>query len=339
MDKQTISAKFPYTLKRLKTLDSEMAYVDVGNGDPIVFLHGNPTSSYLWRNVIPHAEKLGRCLAPDLIGHGRSGRSPRRAYRYADHIAYLDAWFEALRLTRNVILVVHDWGAALGFYRACRFPNQVSGIAYMEAMVRPRLWTDLPPERVPVFKALRGTEGEKMVLQDNFFIEKMLFEAGVIRTLTDAEKAEYRAPFAEPGESRLPTLLWPREIVFDGEPADNYPLIKRYSDWLAQSENLPKLFVNADLGHGLAGAARDFCRTWPNQREITVHAKHYVQEDCPHEIGVALAEFVTQVRAGTFTPGPMRPAVRRAGRLARRSPPRHPGRTRRAIRRASRRAS
>lgn len=302
MSKQPISAAFPYTLKRLKTLDSEMAYVDVGTGDPIVFLHGNPTSSYLWRNVIPHMEKLGRCLAPDLIGHGRSARSPRLAYRYADHIAYLDTWFEGLGLTKKVILVIHDWGAALGFHRACRYPDQVSGIAYMEAMVRPRLWTDLPPERVPVFKALRGAEGEKMVLENNFFVEKMLFEAGIVRKLTDEEKAVYRAPFAEPGESRLPTLLWPREIVFDGEPADNYAPIKRYADWLAQSRTLPKLFVNAEMGHGLTGAARDFCRTWPNQREITVPAKHFLQEDCPHEIGTALAEFVTQVRAGTFTP-------------------------------------
>ena len=269
MAKQAISAAFPYTLKRLKTLDSEMAYVDVGAGDPIVFLHGNPTSSYLWRNVIPHLQGEGRLLAPDLIGHGQSSRSPRRAYRYADHIAYLDAWFEALDLTRNLILVVHDWGAALGFYRACRSPHQIAGIAYMEAMVRPRLWTDLPPERVPVFKALRGPQGEKMVLEENFFVEKMLFEAGIVRKLSDAEKAVYRSPFAEPGESRLPTLQWPREIVFDGEPADNYALVKRYSDWLAGSASLPKLFVNAEMGHGLAGAAmHEFDHPIPDMQTI-----------------------------------------------------------------------
>jgi haloalkane dehalogenase len=284
-------------MKRTKVLDSEMAYVDVGSGDPIVFLHGNPTSSYLWRNIIPYAQKLGRCLAPDLIGMGQSGKSLRYSYRFLDHVAYLDAWFEALQLKKSIILVAHDWGAALGFYRACRFPDHIAGIVYMEAMVRPRLWTDLPPGREPMFRKLRGPEGEKIVLEENFFTEKMLFDFGIIRRLTDKEKEHYRAPYVEPGVSRLPTLLWPREIVFDGEPAENYPPVKQYSDWLASSD-VPKLFVNADEGHGTAGAAREFCRTWPNQREITVHAKHYVQEDCPHEIGAALVDFIDTVRSG-----------------------------------------
>lgn len=298
MGDRPISAAFPYAMKRVPVLDSEMAYVDAGGGDPIVFLHGNPTSSYLWRNVIPHVEGLGRCLAPDLVGMGQSARSPRLAYRFADQAAYLDAWFDAVAPGGRMILVVHDWGAALGFHRACRFPDQVAGIVYMEAMVRPRLWSDLPEGREPVFRRLRGPEGEQMVLQENFFIEKMLFEFGIVRRLSEEEKAVYRAPYLEPGESRLPTLVWPREIVFDGEPADVYPLVKRYSDWLAQSAHLPKLFVNAEHGHGTAGAAREFCRTWPNQTEITVPARHYVQEDCPHEIGEALAAFVRRVRGG-----------------------------------------
>jgi len=292
-----ITAAFPYPLQRVRVLDADMAYVDVGSGDPVIFLHGNPTSAYLWRNVIPYAAGLGRCLAPDLVGMGRSSPAPRGAYRFADQIAYLDAWFEALGLRRKLILVIHDWGAALGFHRACRFPAEISGIAYLEAMVRPRRWSDLPPERQPIFRALRGPEGERMVLEENFFVERMLFEFGVLRTLSEEEKAYYRAPYAVPGESRRPTLQWPREIPFDGEPADNHALVQRYSDWLATSAHLPKLFINAELGHGLTGAAREFCRTLPNQTEITVTAKHYAQEDCPHEIGEALAAFIARVRA------------------------------------------
>jgi len=296
MSAKPISEDFPYDMKRTKVLDSKMAYVDTGHGDPVVFLHGNPTSSYLWRNIIPYAEGLGRCLAPDLIGMGQSGKSPRYCYKFLDHAKYLDSWFETLELKKNIILVAHDWGAALGFYRACRFPGHIAGIVYMEAMVRPRLWSDLPPGREPMFRTLRGPEGERIVLEENFFTEKMLFDFGIIRRLTEKEKACYRAPYVQPGVSRLPTLLWPREIVFDGDPAENLPAVKQYSDWLAASVDVPKLFVNADEGHGTAGAARDFCRTWPNQREITVHAKHYVQEDCPHEIGEALAEFIKEVR-------------------------------------------
>lgn len=296
MGPKAISVEFPYKLKRLAVLDTEMAYVDVGEGDPIVFLHGNPTWSYVWRNVIPHLEGLGRCLAPDLVGMGHSGRSPGGRYRFADHIRYLDAWFDGLGLTRNIVLIVQDWGAALGFYRTCRFPDQISGLAYMEAMVRPRQWSDMPDERVAMFKELRGPAGEEMVLEQNFFVEKMLFEYGVIRPLSEAEKTAYRTPFTTP-ESRWPTLVWPREIPFNGDPADNAEIVQQYSEHLAASSGLPKLFINAELGHGLAGAARDFCRTWPNQAEMTVRAKHYVQEDCPDEIGSACANFVRALRA------------------------------------------
>jgi haloalkane dehalogenase len=291
---KAISAEFPFTMKRIAVRDSEMAYVDVGSGDPIVFLHGNPTSSYEWRNIIPYAQGLGRCLAPDLIGFGQSGKSPRYQYRFADHAAYLDAWFEALGLTRNVTLVIHDWGAALGFWRACRFPESIKAIAYMEAMVRPRLWSDMPPERVATFKRLRGVEGERMVIDENFFIEKMLFEHGVIRSLSEVEKAVYRAPFEKPVH-RVPTLVFPRDIPFEGEPSDTAAMVHRYSEFMRTSAHLPKLFVNAEQGHGTAGAARDFCRTWPNQREITVLGKHYLQEDCPHEIGEAIARFIADV--------------------------------------------
>jgi haloalkane dehalogenase len=282
-------------MKRLPVLDVEMAHVDVGQGDPIVFLHGNPTWSYMWRNVIPYALPFGRVLAPDLIGMGRSSKSPRHAYRFFDHVEYLDEWFKKLGLTKNIVFVVQDWGAALGFHRTCRFPDSVVGIAYMEAMVRPRLWTDMPPERQLIFRRLRSSEGEEMVMRGNHFVDKMLFEYGVIRELTIEEKAVYAAPFATP-ESRLPTLVFPRDIPFDGEPADMNAVVERYSAWMGGSTHLPKLFINASQGHGTAGAAREHCRQWPNQTEVTVEAKHYVPEDCPHEIGVALVEFLSRVR-------------------------------------------
>ena len=291
-----ISPAFLYDMKRLPVLDAEMAYVDVGQGDPIVFLHGNPTSSYMWGNVIPYALPFGRVLAPDLIGMGRSSKSPRRSYRFFDHVAYLDEWFEKLGLSRNIVFVIQDWGAALGFHRTRRYPDSVAGIAYMEAMVRPRLWTDMPPERQLIFRRLRGPEGEDMVMRGNYFVEKMLFEYGVIRKLTAEEKAVYAAPFVTP-ESRLPTLVFPRDIPFDGEPADVNAVVERYSAWMGASTHLPKLFINASQGHGTAGAAREHCRQWPNQTEVTVEAKHYVPEDCPHEIGAALVEFLRRVRS------------------------------------------
>ncbi|HLG84144.1 MAG TPA: haloalkane dehalogenase [Bradyrhizobium sp.] len=295
--RRPLSEVFPYEMKRLPVLDAEMAYADIGQGDPIIFLHGNPTSSYMWRNVMPYAEPFGRVLAPDLIGFGKSSKSPRHAYRFFDHVAYLDAWFEQLRLTRNVILVIQDWGAALGFNRAARFPDSVAGIVYMEAMVRPRLWSDMPPERQQTFKRLRGAEGEDMVLRQNFFVEKMLFEHGVMRKLTAREKSEYAAPFGTP-ESRLPTLMFPRDIPFDGEPADMCEAVGRYSDWMGASTHLPKLFIDASQGHGTAGAAREHCLKWPNQTVVKVEAKHYVPEDAPHEIGDALVSFLKRVRGG-----------------------------------------
>ena len=292
---RAISPAFPYEMKRLSVVDAEMAYVDVGRGDPVVFLHGNPTSSYMWRNVIPYAAPFGRVLAPDLIGFGRSGKSPRSAYRFFDHVAYLDAWFEKLGLTKNIVFVVQDWGAALGFNWASRFPDSVSGIVYMEAMVRPRRWTDMSPERQEIFQRLRSPEGEDLVLRENFFVEKMLFEYGVSRKLIPEEKEAYGAPFGTP-ESRLPTLVFPRDIPFDGEPADMSSAVECYSSWMGASTHLPKLFIDASQGHGTAGAAREHCLKWPNQTVVTVDAKHYVPEDCPNEIGAALVEFLKRVR-------------------------------------------
>lgn len=288
-----ISPFDPHPRQRARVLDSDMSYVDIGHGDPIVFLHGNPTSSYLWRNVIPHLAGLGRCLAPDLIGMGRSGASPQGACGFADHVRYLDAWFDALGLERDIVLVLHDWGSALGFHRAARFPQQVQAIAYMEAIVQPRAWADFAPGRDTMFRALRSPEGEAMVLDDNFFIETVL-PRSVLRTLSAQEMDAYRAPFRE-REARRTTLRWPRELPIEGDPADVTAIVEQYGRWLAQSP-LPKLFVSAEPGALLTGRAREFCRSWPNQREVTVPGIHYVQEDAPAQIGQALREFVTALR-------------------------------------------
>jgi haloalkane dehalogenase len=287
-----IRANDPHPRRRVRILDTEISNVDVGQGDPIVFLHGNPTSSYLWRNIIPHVADLGRCLAPDLVGMGRSAPSPSGAYHFADHARYLDAWFETLGLTSNVTLVLHDWGSALGFHRACRFPQHVRAIVYMEALVAPRRWTDFPQGRDQIFRALRSEQGERLVLDENFFVETVLPKS-VIRRLGDAEMDAYRKPFLE-REARAPTLVWPRELPIEGEPAGVVAVVERYGAWLARSQ-VSKLFINADPGALLTGSARDACRRWPNQQEVTVKGIHYVQEDSPDEIGAALRAFLERL--------------------------------------------
>jgi haloalkane dehalogenase len=276
----------------VEVLERRMAYVDVGEGDPIVFLHGNPTSSYLWRNVWPHCQALGRCLAPDLIGMGDSDKLPDPGpdrYTFVEHRRFLDEWFDRLDLTTQVTLVVHDWGSALGFDWARRHPDAVKGIAYMEAIVAPVTWDAWPDAAVDIFKAFRSPEGEKLVLEDNLFVEAVL-PGGILRKLSEEEMAEYRRPFAEPGEGRRPTLTWPRQIPIDGEPADVTDIVRAYGAWLA-SRPVPKLFVNADPGAILTGAQRDLCRTFPNQEEVTVSGVHFVQEDSPDEIGSAIASW------------------------------------------------
>ncbi len=289
MSNTTISAVDPNPRKRVKVAGVEMAYVDVGSGNPIVFLHGNPTSSYLWRNVIPHLAGLGRCLAPDLVGMGESGRTPDGSYRFVDHARYLDGWFDALGLKRDVTLVIHDWGSALGFHWARRNPASIKGIAYMEAIVRPVTLAEWPEAARKVFLGMRSPAGDEMVLKNNVFIERIL-PGSIVRKLSEAEKTAYRKPYLEPGESRRPMLTWPRQIPIDGEPADVTAIVKAYADWLSQS-TLPKLFVNADPGAILIGPLREFCRRWPNQREVTVKGSHFIQEDSPHEIGGAVAEW------------------------------------------------
>jgi haloalkane dehalogenase len=274
-----------------------MAYIDEGEGDPIVFQHGNPTSSYLWRNVMPHLEGLGRLVACDLIGMGDSDKLERSGpdrYTYAEHRDHLFALWEQLGIDGDVVLVVHDWGSALGFDWANRNRDKVQGIAYMEAIVMPVTWDDWPDDARRVFQGFRSPAGEEMVLEQNLFVEGVL-PAASLRRLSDEEMAVYRRPYEEPGESRRPTLTWPRQIPIDGEPPDVVAVVEDYAAWLAEAD-VPKLFVNADPGSILTGRARELCRSWPNQTEVTVKGTHFVQEDSPDEIGAALAGFVRGLR-------------------------------------------
>jgi haloalkane dehalogenase len=269
-----------------------MAYVDTGRGDPVVFLHGNPTSSYLWRNAIPPVTPVGRCLAPDLIGMGDSGKAPRGSYRLVDHARYLDAWLDALDL-RRIVFVVHDWGSALGFWWTQRHPERVRGLVYMEAIVRPLTWEEWPESARQIFQLLRSPAGEELILQKNVFVERIL-PAATLRKLGDEEMEAYRRPWREPGEGRRPMLTWPREIPVGGEPADVVALVDGYARWLSTSA-IPKLFVNAEPGSILVGPQREFCRRWPNQREVTVKGAHFIQEDSPTEIGRAVSDFVANL--------------------------------------------
>ena len=287
-----ISAESRYSKQTVDVLASQMACIDVGSGDPIVFLHGNPTSSYLWRNVMPYLEDQGRCITPDLIGMGDSAKlepsGPDR-YTFVEHRRYLDALLEQLGVRENVTLVTHDWGSALGFDWANRHRDAVKGIAYMEAVVCPLTWAQWPERSRRIFQALRSLAGEEIVLDKNVFVERVL-PASILRDLTDAELAEYIRPFATPGEGRRPTLSWPRQIPIDGEPADVLEIVTAYGQWLS-SAPLPKLFINADPGSILTGDQREFCRSWPHQEEISVKGTHFIQEDSPDEIGEAIARW------------------------------------------------
>ncbi len=273
----------------IEVLGKRMAYVEMGDGDPIIFQHGNPTSSYLWRNIMPHVKELGRCIALDLIGMGDSEKlddsGPDR-YTFVEHSRFFDAALDALRVESNVTFVIHDWGSALGFHWANRNRDAVKGICYMEAIVRPVSWDEFPAAARGVFEGFRSPAGEEMVLENNVFVENVL-PGSIIRDLSDEEMAVYRRPYTEPGEGRRPTLTWPRQIPIDGEPADVVAIAQDYADWLSTSE-VPKLFVNADPGALTTGSAREFCRTWPNQTEVTVKGSHFIQEDSPDEIGAAL---------------------------------------------------
>ncbi len=270
-----------------------MAYHEVGEGDPVVFLHGNPTSSYLWRDVVPHVSDRARCIVPDLIGQGDSDKLDDPgpgSYTFVEHREYLDGLLDQLDLGDRITFVVHDWGSALGFDWANRHRDRVAGIAYMEAIVRPVTWDEWPESARGIFEGFRSDAGEDMVLERNLFVEAVL-PASIQRTLSDEEMAEYRRPFTTPGEDRRPTLTWPRQIPIDGEPGDVHEIVQSYADWLSTSE-LPTLFVNGDPGTILIGAQREFARSWPNQTEVTVPGLHFLQEDSPREIGEAVASWL-----------------------------------------------
>jgi len=292
----TISAEDPHPRKRVAVEDSEISYVDTGGSGPIaVFLHGNPTSSYLWRNVIKEVSSVARCLAPDLIGMGDSGESSS-GYRFVDHRRYLDAWFDAVVGDQPVFLVIHDWGSGLGFHWAHRHAEQIAGIAYMEAIVRPlESWDEWAEPARKIFQAIRSPAGEGIILEKNVFIERIL-PSSIIRKLSDEEMERYRRRFVEPGESRRPTLTWPRQIPIGGEPRDVHDIVAAYAAWLQTSDSPPKLFIDADPGIVLIGSQREFARNLPNQESTTVKGLHFIQEDSPVEIGQAVASFIRKHR-------------------------------------------
>ena len=281
--------------KHFKVVNGKrLAYIEEGHGDPIVLLHGNPTSSYLWRNVIPELTASGRVIAPDLIGQGDSEKlsvseGPGR-YTFEVAYEYLAGLLSELDAEQNVVLVGHDWGSALGFHWARNHSDLVRGIAYMEALVSPVQWSEWPEAARGIFQGFRSEKGEDLVLSRNLFVEAVLPNS-IIRKLTDEEMDHYRAPFSTP-DDRQPTLNWPRQIPIDGEPVEMVELVTEYGRWLEQSVTLPKLFINAEPGSILVGRQREYCRTWPHQKEVTVSGKHFIQEDSPSEIGQAIAEWL-----------------------------------------------
>ncbi|UCI19935.1 haloalkane dehalogenase [Mesorhizobium sp. B2-1-8] len=289
----------PYEALKYREINgTRMAYVDEGAGDAIVFQHGQPTSSYVWRNVMPHLEGLGRLVACDLIGMGASDKLVNTgpgSYSVAEHAEYLFALWDSLELGNRIVLVLDDWGAALGFLWARLNPGRVLAIVHMEAVALPMSFADLPEQAHPFFKALRSPAGEEMVLQQNVFIEQVLLRA-TIRDLTPEEMEHYRRPFLEPGEGRRPTLSFPRNLPLDGEPVGTANAISASAEWMARSRHLPKLFIRGEPGTLMRGRVLDEVRGWPNQTEVTVKGIKLLQEDSADEIGRAIAAFVTDVR-------------------------------------------
>ena len=285
------AAELPKSFVEVK--GKRMAYVEMGEGDPVVFLHGNPTSSYLWRNIMPHVSGQARCLAPDLIGMGDSDKLDDPgpgSYRFVEHREYLDGFLDAVGPGGNAVFVVHDWGSALGFDWGNRHRDRVRGFCYMEALVRPVTWDEWPEAAKAVFQGFRSPAGEGMVLEKNVFVERVL-PGSILRKMSEEEMAVYRRPFAEPGEDRRPTLTWPREIPISGEPADVVEIAGAYSEWLAASD-VAKLFIDAEPGAILTGPQREFCLGWPNQTVAKVKGSHFIQEDSPDEIGKALSNWL-----------------------------------------------
>ena len=285
------AAELPKSFVEVK--GKRMAYVEMGEGDPVVFLHGNPTSSYLWRNIMPHVAGQARCLAPDLIGMGDSDKLDDPgpgSYRFVEHREYLDGFLDAVGLGGNAVFVIHDWGSALGFDWGNRHRDRTRGFCYMESLVRPVTWEEWPEAAKAVFQGFRSPAGEGMVLEKNVFVERVL-PGSILRKISEEEMAIYRRPFAAPGEDRRPTLTWPREIPISGEPADVVEIVRAYSEWLAASD-VAKLFIDAEPGAILTGPQREFCLGWPNQTVAKVKGSHFIQEDSPDEIGKALSDWL-----------------------------------------------
>ena len=281
--------------KYIDVLGKQVAYVEMGEGDPIIFQHGNPTSSYLWRNIMPQLQSLGRCIAMDLIGMGDSEKledDGNMTYSYAVHKKYFDGFLAELGIKNNATLVIHDWGSALGFNWAYDNPEKVKGICYMEAIVKSMQWVDWNEDARGIFQGFRSPAGEEMILKKNLFIEAVL-PGSILRKLSDEEMNEYRRPFNDE-TARRPTLDWPRQIPLENEPLEICKIVESYSKWMTENE-LPKLFINAEPGAILIGKQREFCRTWKNQKEVTVKGSHFIQEDSPDEIGKAIFDWLNSL--------------------------------------------
>jgi len=286
------------TLKKQKISinNKNIAYVESGSGDPIIFLHGNPTSSYLWRNITPHLESQGRCICIDLIGMGDSDKldnPDENSYQFEEHYHYVNAAIESLTNGENITFVIHDWGSALGFNWCYHNPDSIKGIAYMEAIVKEMTWEDWRDEAKGIFQGFRSDAGESLVLEKNYFVERVL-PGSIIRRLSDEEIEEYRRPFINPGEDRRPTLSWPREIPIEGQPANVCEIVNQYAEWM-QTNDIPKLFINAEPGAITTGRIRDYCRSWKNQTEVTVKGIHFIQEDSPDDIGKAISTWYKNI--------------------------------------------
>ena len=281
--------------KFIKIKNKNIAYIDEGKGNILLFIHGNPTSSYLWRNIINSLKNNYRCIAPDLIGMGESDKldnPSQENYSLKEHIKWFDDFINGIKLDKKIILVIHDWGSAIGFDFAKKKPKRIAGIVYMEAIVRPMKWNEWPENATKAFKLLRSEAGEELILEKNIFVERIL-PSSIIRKLSDEEMNEYRRPFMEE-IARRPTLDWPRHIPINDEPPEMVSIVSSYEQWMSENE-IPKLFINAEPGTILVGRQRECCRKWKNQQEITVTGSHFIQEDSPHEIGEAINTWMNEL--------------------------------------------
>ena len=283
-------------MKKINVNGKKIAYDQTGHGSPIIFLHGNPTSSYLWRNIVPHLESFATCYVFDLIGMGESDKLDNPgpdSYGFEEHFEYLENAINQVVSGDKITLVLHDWGSALGFHWAFKNQDRMKGIAYMEGIVKELKWEEWNEQSRGLFQAMRSDAGEELILKKNIFIEKIL-TGSIMRDLSDEELDRYREPFNKPGEDRRSMLSWPRQIPIDGEPENVCKIVSEYSDWMSKN-NMPKLFINAEPGAIIQGPVRDFCRTWNNQSEITVEGIHFIQEDSPNEIGNGIQKWYEKI--------------------------------------------